>query len=70
MTNKTWLVRFKCNNGNVEVWEHVFRDYAEEQFNSFDESDADIYTEIQLIERDWTKDEDSCDTILYRRTFE
>lgn len=70
MTDKTWLVRFVYNNGNVEVWEHVFRDYAEEQFNSFDESDTDIYTEIQLIERDWEKDEDKCDTILRRRTFE
>lgn len=64
LPNKSWLVRFVCNNGNVEVWEHVFRDYAEEQFNSFDESDADIYTRIQLIERDWTKDENNCDTII------
>ena len=69
MTDKTWLVRFQCNNGNIEVWEHVFRDYAEEQFNSVDESDADIYTEIQLIERDWTKDENNCDTIIERKVF-
>ena len=69
MTDKTWLLRFECNDGNVEVWEHVSRDYAEEQFNSFDESDADIYTEIQLIERDWTKDENNCDTIIERKVF-
>ena len=69
MTDKTWLLRFECNDGNVEVWEYISRDYAEEQFNSFDESDADIYAEIQLIERDWTKDENNCDTIIERKVF-
>lgn len=67
--DKTYLVRFVHRDGNVELVEHNTYDDAETMCLYFDESDADIYTEIQLIERDWTKDEDECDTILHRRTF-
>ena len=68
--DKTYLVRFARRDGNVETYEHNTFDSAMCMYDLFDEGDADIYTEIQLIERDWEKDEDECDTILHRRIFE
>lgn len=67
--DKTYLVRFARRDGNVETYEYNTFDEAMCMYDLFDESDADIYTEIQLIERDWMKDEDNCDTILHRRIF-
>ena len=68
--DKTYLVRVARRDGNVETYEYNTLNEAMSMYDLFDESDADIYTEIQLIERDWKKDEDESDTILYRRTFE
>lgn len=48
----------------MEIYERNTFSEAISMYYLFDESDADIYTEIQLIERDWTKDEDNCDTII------
>lgn len=67
--DKTYLVRFACRDGNVETYEYNTFDEAMCMYDLFDESDADIYTEIQLIERDWTKDENNCDTIIERKVF-
>lgn len=69
MTDKTWLVRFEYTDGSVDIWEHTPYEDAKAHYDMFDESDADIYTEIQLIERDWTKDENNCNTIIERKVF-
>lgn len=68
--NRTYLVRFAHRDGNVETCEHNTFDEAMCMYDLFDESDVDIYEEIQLIERDWEKDEDNCDTIIARKVFE
>ena len=70
LPDTSWLVRYARRDGDVELYEYGEYSDAVRMYNLFDESYADIYTEIQLIERDWTKDEDNCDTILHRRTFE
>lgn len=67
--DKTYLVRIARRDGNVETYEYNTFDEAMCMYDLFDERDADIYTEIQLIERDWTKDEDNCDTIIDRKVF-
>lgn len=67
--DKTYRVRFARRDGNVETYEYNTFDEAMCMYDLFDESDADIYTEIQLIERDWTKDENNCDTIIERKVF-
>lgn len=67
--DKTYLVRIVYRDGNVETYEYNTFDEAMCMYNSFDERDADIYTEIQLIERDWEKDENNCDTIIERKVF-
>ena len=69
LPDKTYLLRIVYRDGNVEIIESTQRRWAECNFSVFDESDADICTEVQLIERDWTKDEDSCDTIIDRKVF-
>lgn len=59
MPEFTYIVRFVKRDGNVETWEHVKEVNARVHFNLFDATDADIYSEIQLIQRAWwpqTKD--------------
>ena len=68
--DKTYLVRIARRDGNVETYEYNTFGEMMSMYDLFDESDADIYTEIRLIKRDWAKDEDKCDTILHRRIFE
>lgn len=70
LPNISWLVRFARRDGGVELYEYGEYSDAVRMYNLFNERNAEIYTEIQLIERDWEKDEDSGDTILHRRTFE
>lgn len=53
MPDTTYCVRFVHRDGDVELWEHTTRPSAEEHFNLFGADDADIYSEIQLIERRW-----------------
>lgn len=64
LPNITYLLRIVHRDGDVEIIEFVQRYWAEFNLDLYDESDADIYTRIQLIERDWTKDENNCDTII------
>ena len=58
MPDKTYIVRFVKLDSSVEVWEHVKREDAKVHFDLFNEDDKDIYSEIDLIERDWLKNED------------
>lgn len=67
--DKTYLVHFARRDGNVELIENRTLDWARVMFDISYDGDADIYTEIQLIERDWTKDENNCDTIIDRKVF-
>lgn len=53
MPDVTYIVRFVKHDGNVETWEHVKEANARIHFNLFDTTDADIYSEIQLIRREW-----------------
>ena len=70
MPEKTYLVRFIYRDGGIEITEHVDKHWAEYQYGLFgDAYDGDIYAEIQLIERDWRKNEDECDTILEKKVF-
>lgn len=69
LPDKTYLLRIVYRDGNVEIIESTQRHWAESNFSVFDENDVDICTEVQLIERDWTKDEDNCDTIIKRWYF-
>lgn len=68
-TKKTWLVRFVYRDGNVELNESRTIDWARMMFDTSYDGDTEIYSEIQLIERDWTKDESNCDTIIDRKVF-
>lgn len=68
-TKKTWLVRFVHRDGNVELNESRTLDWARMMFDTSYDTDTEIYSEIQLIERDWTKDENNCDTIIDRKVF-
>lgn len=56
MGKKTYIVRFVHNDGSVETWEHRKLEDAKHHFDLFGEDDADIYREIQLMERDWSDD--------------
>lgn len=69
LPDKTWFVRFETLDESVELCEHVTLADAEEHYSLFDESDADVYRRIALIERDWSKDENECDTVLEEKVF-
>lgn len=66
MPEITYILRFVHRSGDVELFEHADRELAFSHFNSFDESDADIYCSIELIERNW---EPFADTLLETKTF-
>lgn len=70
LPDKSWLVRYARRDGDVELYEYGEYSDAVRMYNLFNERDADIYTEIQLIERDWEKDEDNCDAVIVRKVFE
>lgn len=69
LPDTSWLVRFAYRDGNVETYERNTFGEAMSMYDLFDESDADIYTEIRLIKRDWSKDENNCDTVIGRKVF-
>ena len=73
MPEKTYLLRFVRRDGGIEITEHVHKDWAKYQYelltDPYDAYDCTIYAEIQLIERDWRKNEDECDTILEKKVF-
>lgn len=54
----TYILRFVHRDGNIELFEHADRELAWSHFDSFGSDDADIYSEIQIIRRDWRTDED------------
>ena len=56
----TWALIFNHVDGEYEEVEHTTLEGAIEHFNMFDDSDSDMYSEIQLIERDWKVDRDAC----------
>ena len=70
LPNKSWLVHFARRDGGVELYECYEYSDAMRTYNLFNERNADIYTEIQLIERDWEKDEADSDTVIKRKVFE
>lgn len=61
----TYLVRFVKWDGNVELWEHIEKKQAEEQYTACLEDD-DMYHIIELIERNWETD---TDTVVKRKVF-
>ena len=68
MPEVTYIVRFVKRDGNVETWEHMKEADAREHFNLFDATDADIYSEIQLLRRDWGAD---CpDVVIEEKVFD
>lgn len=69
MPKKTYLVCFFYRDDSVEIQECVHYTTAKFAFDMSSKYDADIYAEIQLIERDWRKNEDECDTILEKKVF-
>ena len=54
----TWALIFIHKDREYEEVEHTTLEGAIEHFNMFDDSDADMYEEIQLNERDWKVDRD------------
>lgn len=69
MPEYTYIVRFEKLDESVELCEHVTLAGAKSHYNVFDQSDADVYRRIALIERDWAKDENECDTVLEEKVF-
>lgn len=58
MPDITYIIRFVCRDDNVERHEHTVLEMALGHYKSFTDEDADMYTEIDLIERNWKTNED------------
>lgn len=58
MPDITYIIRFVCRDGNVERHEYTVLEIALGHYKSFTDEDADMYIEIDLIERNWKTDED------------
>lgn len=67
MPDITYIIRFVHRDGNVERYEHTVLDMALGHCDIFTDEDADMYTEIDLIERNWVTGEDK---LLKVRRFE
>ena len=67
MPDITYIIRFVRRDGNVERYEHTVLDIALGNYEVFTDEDADMYTEIDLIERNWVTGEDK---LLKARRFE
>lgn len=54
----TYIVRIECTDGSVDIWEHTPYEDAKAHYDMFDESDAEMYSRVVLIERNWNKKKD------------
>lgn len=58
MPDITYIIRFVHRDGNVERYEHSVLEMALGHYKTFTDEDADMYAEIDLIERNWKTNED------------
>ena len=53
LPEKTWILRFHLPTGETEETVHTDEALAYHHFGLFDQSDADVYTRIDLLSYDW-----------------
>jgi len=58
LPDKTYILRFFHNDGEIEEVEHTDWHDANYHFSLFIEEDTSEYNKIQLIEYDWVKREE------------
>ncbi len=60
LPEKTYILRFTLSGSSeIEELEHTNESDAREHFALFGIEDADTYSRIELVERDWAADEDT-----------
>ena len=65
MPEITYILRFTHRDRDeIEDYEHASESDARYRFGLFDHTDADIYSRIDLVERDWRTGEEKVLTSL------
>lgn len=53
LPDKTWILRFYLPTGETEEVEHTDEALAYHHFGLYDQSDAEVYSRIDLLCYDW-----------------